>query len=173
METASRHAAILGELAELMLVLARKVQADAMAAETPEQTALLAKEVHRLGRGVRQTLALEARMAREARAAAREEARDARQDAEAERDRRLTRARSHVRSAITSLIWTEAERPDATGDFDTEDLEEELEAWLADPLWSEEAAAPGADIAALITALAGKLKLPVPPDFEPAWRSSG
>ena len=65
-EMAEKHARILGELAEFGLNLARKLHDQAMAAETPQETAELARAFHSVSRSVRQTLALEARLARDA-----------------------------------------------------------------------------------------------------------
>jgi hypothetical protein len=64
---AEKHAQILGELAAFGLNLARKLHDQGMAAETPEETADLARAFHSVSRSVRQTLAPEARLAREAR----------------------------------------------------------------------------------------------------------
>ncbi len=65
-DMAQKHARILGELAEFGLDLARKLHDQGMAAETPEETADLARAFHSVSRSVRQTLALEAKLAREA-----------------------------------------------------------------------------------------------------------
>ncbi|WP_394762846.1 hypothetical protein [Phenylobacterium sp.] len=66
-DIAEKHARILGELAEFGLNLARKLHDQGMAAETPQETADLARAFHSVSRSVRQTLALEARLARDAR----------------------------------------------------------------------------------------------------------
>src|SRR5690348_5288091 len=58
-EMAERHGRILTELSELGASLARKVHAQAMEAETPDETATLTTAFHRISRSVRQTLALE------------------------------------------------------------------------------------------------------------------
>jgi len=63
---AERHGRILGELSELGHDLAKKLHGQAMAAETPAETAELARAFHSVARSVRQTLALEARLARDA-----------------------------------------------------------------------------------------------------------
>ena len=65
-DIAEKHARILGEVAEFGLNLARKLHDQAMAAEDPAVTADLAKAFHAVSRTLRQTLLLEARVAREA-----------------------------------------------------------------------------------------------------------
>jgi hypothetical protein len=70
---AEKHAAILGKLAEFGLNLARKLHDQGMAAETPQETADLARAFHSVSRSLRQTLALEARLARDAERQARED----------------------------------------------------------------------------------------------------
>src|SRR5205085_9794530 len=60
----TRHAAILGRLAELGMDLAEQLHADACAAETPAERGQIAATFHRISRSVRQTLALEARLLR-------------------------------------------------------------------------------------------------------------
>jgi hypothetical protein len=70
---AETHAAILGELAQFGRDLARKLHGQGMAAETPEETAELARAFHSVARTVRQTLALEARLMRDAKRQERED----------------------------------------------------------------------------------------------------
>ncbi|MET0271438.1 MAG: hypothetical protein ABW360_00460, partial [Phenylobacterium sp.] len=60
-----RDEAMLAELAELDLALARKVQACAMAAEDPETVGALARSYQRVARSLRQTLALKAKLKRD------------------------------------------------------------------------------------------------------------
>lgn len=77
---AERHAAVLARLTALALELAERVQAAAIAAEAAEDLDRLAGAFHRVSRSVRLSMALEAKLARAARAEARE---DARQEASA------------------------------------------------------------------------------------------
>ena len=121
-EMAERHGRILAELAELGLSLARDVHARAEAAETPEQTATLATAFHRLTRGVRQTLALEARLERDRVRADREDHAEA---VRAEKQR-ASRRYDQVKAAVERLIWTEAEGEDAEQLL--ADLEDHLDA---------------------------------------------
>src|SRR5688572_17316815 len=97
---ADRHGRILARLGELGLSLAEDLHRDAAAAETPEARALSAVAFHRIGRGLRQTLALEARLVREARQAEREDAAHARKD----RDRAGAERQAQVRATVERLI---------------------------------------------------------------------
>lgn len=61
-----RHAAILAELAEIGMVMARGLREEVETAETPEAKARAVAAFPRVARAVRQTLALEARFRRDA-----------------------------------------------------------------------------------------------------------
>src|SRR5688500_13108755 len=63
-----RHRQALTELAELGLSLARKIHAQAETVEDVEQAAELSLAFHRVSRSVRQTVALEAKLERDAQA---------------------------------------------------------------------------------------------------------
>ena len=149
---AERHAEILGELAELGLSLARKLHGEAMAAETPEETALLSREFHRLSRSVRQTLALEAKMQRDAEGCARDEVRRA----EAEHRDRVLAHKQRIRAPVCRLIWNEAE-----DQGEAEDRDDAFEDLLA-----EAALAPDfleTPVETHIARLKAALPLPDPP----------
>ena len=60
----------LGIFADAVLKLALHIQQEALDAEDLDQKVRLAGAVHRLGRGLRQTVALQTRLARDARAEA-------------------------------------------------------------------------------------------------------
>src|ERR1700751_6093350 len=107
-----RHGRIRAELSELGLIAARDLQVRLLAAETPKDAAELANALHRLSRSVRQSLALEARLHRDAQAAERDDRRDAERQQAARRETR----KAQVRAAVERLIWTEAEA------YETEDL---------------------------------------------------
>jgi hypothetical protein len=111
----------LKQLFQAGLELSLAVQANAMAAEPAEQ-ARLSLTFHRLSRGVRQTAALRMRLAREAERAQRETA----EDVISLDKRRLDKRKAQVKAAVESLIWTEAESPEALETFNL-DLEELLE----------------------------------------------
>lgn len=65
-EHTERHAAILAELAEIGMVIARELRAEVETAETPEAKARAVAAFPRIARAVRQTLALETRFRRDA-----------------------------------------------------------------------------------------------------------
>ncbi|THD76256.1 MAG: hypothetical protein E7812_16900, partial [Phenylobacterium sp.] len=108
-DMAERRLAILGELSELGLSLARDLHSAALAAEDIAEKAKLAEAFHRTSRSVRQSLALHARLVRD----------DTRQDREAvaqaarETDARVSRRKAQVKAAVERLIWTEHEASDA------------------------------------------------------------
>jgi hypothetical protein len=107
-EMAERQGRMLAELAELGLALARELQARALSAEAPQETAHLAEAFHRISRSVRQSLALEAKLTRES-------VRDARD--QREHQVRATAARRAARKAllceaVERAIWDEVEAPE-------------------------------------------------------------
>jgi hypothetical protein len=122
---AEKHARILGELATFGLDLARKLRDQGMAAETPEETANLARAFHGVARSVRQTLALEARLARDAQRQDREYRDEAEQQARRERAaaERLAQApindrKNRISSALERAVWSEYEDDEAESLFD-------------------------------------------------------
>jgi hypothetical protein len=133
-----RHGRILAELAGLSLELARDLQARALAAETAQEAARLASAIRGVARGLRQTLALELRVAefRRLDAAdaelARRRAAERREEAVLERQCRIDILGARVRG----LIWSEYESLDdpelvigRTPD-EARGLERRFEAWL-------------------------------------------
>jgi hypothetical protein len=131
MEMTDRHGRLLAELSELGLSLARKIHEQAMAADTPEATAELAMAFHRISRSARQTMALEAKLKRD-------HDRDLIEDAArtADRDQAARKHRkAQVDTAISRLIWTEAERDE---DLETGDLLVELKNILDEESLSED-----------------------------------
>ena len=124
-DMAETHARILGELAAFGLDFARKLHGQGMAAETPEETATLARAFHGVARSVRQTLALEARLARDAQRQAREDREAAEQQAREERAaaERLAQApindrKNRISSALSRAVWSEYEDDEAESLFD-------------------------------------------------------
>jgi hypothetical protein len=125
-DMAERHARVLARLTELGLTLAERTFEDAEAAETPAERIEAVKTFHVISRSVRQSLALEARLARQQALDAREAERIAaamppRKPGGAELSRRI----HAVRDAVNRVIWHEAEDDD-TATW----LEERLEARL-------------------------------------------
>jgi hypothetical protein len=119
-EMAHRHAAVLAELTEVGLAAMRDIQACLLAAADAKAKADLALALQRTQRSVRQTLALELRLKREAKQQARED----RQDAARQTEKRLSVRKAQVKACVEKLIWTEYEGKEA------EALVEELDACL-------------------------------------------
>ncbi len=92
----------LAEVAGIFLDVMRVLQVRLHAAETDDAAAQLTGALHKAGRSYRQTLALKARLRRDARAAA---VRD--------RDEALDRKRTQAEAAVKQLIWTEYEGREA------------------------------------------------------------
>jgi len=146
-----RHAAILARLADVGERLAMKHAERALAADDPDVEAKATAAFHRAARSVRQCLALEARLVRDAARAAREDHDQIQREATAGRSRR----RGHARAAVERLIWTESE-----DQIEAERLEAEL-----DDLLDLEDFSGGFDdeaVPALIARLARDLGLPAP-----------
>lgn len=112
---AERHGRMLARYAELSLSMAEDVHAAAVASEDPDQKARLATGFQRLGRALRQSLALEARFVRD-RA---RDARDVQSDAADATRAAVRRRQEQVRAAVERQIYCEIEPCDAP-------------AWLAD-----------------------------------------
>ena len=108
------------ELAALGLGLCRNLQERALAAEDAAEAAMLANAFHRVSRSVRQTLALQAKLTRDAKRDVIED----RIEARAETRRAVDRRRKRVATTVERLIWTEREADEA------EDLADQLETLL-------------------------------------------
>jgi hypothetical protein len=115
------HAAALSALTALGVEMASNIQAAALTAEAAEDKHRLATAFARVARSVRQSIALDAKLAREARQAAREAAQDGRRAVEAEGERR----RKRVKLSLEREIWNEAEGEDAERLLDA--LDEQLD----------------------------------------------
>jgi len=166
----------LGRFADAVLELALHIQQEAMAAEDLDQKVRAAGAVHRLGRGLRQTLALQAKLASEARNAAAAPARapepgqqgpgpqapavppDPKAVAVRRRGDWLTRG-------VERCVWNEYDREDEAEEFTAESLLEDLEERLAD-LMADPDAFLALDPDALLVQLCKDLGVP-PPRFHP------
>src|ERR1700761_7947114 len=111
-----RQDAVLAELSELGLTLARDLHARALAAETAQDADRLALAFQRVSRGVRQTFALELKLDRARRMADREGAQEAVSTEKAAQPSILDyrhppagQRKERVRGASPRLIWNEAE----------------------------------------------------------------
>jgi len=177
-DMAERHARILAELSELGLGFARQAAADAAAAETPEARAQQALVFQRVSRSVRQSVALEAKLVRDAQRAERETA-----DADAKRGREQVRFRKdRLRTAVDALVWREVEDLSDAEAWDFEQgrdasIEDEslAEAFLTDDMADQVARVLGA--LGFETGPDGRARrIPQPrpePMTEPAWHGSG
>jgi hypothetical protein len=103
-DMAERRLEMLGEFAELALTLARDLHKDALAAEDPAEKVRLAEAFHSMGRGMRQSLALHARLERDDRQL------EADPRPAQDRQERRVRRKAEVKAGIERLIWTERER---------------------------------------------------------------
>jgi hypothetical protein len=130
---------ILGELAELSLMLARDLAVQARAAETPEERAVLTEAFHKTSRSVRLTLALSFKLDRDAAHEAREAAREAEvlaaeaalreQRAAEPAPRRVTpeeNQKRRVKNVLNRLLWNESEGDEEEYDVLLEDLDTRL-----------------------------------------------
>ncbi|MFN3523452.1 MAG: hypothetical protein ACK4YQ_14490 [Phenylobacterium sp.] len=104
-----RQGRVLSELCDMGLELTRKLHRMAMDCEDAEEAQRLAAAFHRLSRSVRQTLALEAQLERQAR----RDLLEAEHRAEAARARRLEQRTDQADARLTRLIWTEADPAEA------------------------------------------------------------
>ncbi|MDB5452187.1 MAG: hypothetical protein JWO33_765 [Caulobacteraceae bacterium] len=99
-----RHDRILAELAAINLAAARDLQGR-MAQADDMTAAALSLALQRTSRSIRQTLALEAKLARDRTLALRDDEKfEARKT-----DERLTIRKARLQSAVERLIWTEAD----------------------------------------------------------------
>ena len=134
----------LGIFADAVLKLALHIQQEALDAEDLDQKVRAAGAVHRLGRGLRQTLALQAKLARDARAEAANIQPEAEPPEEPEAAAPLDpqtvavrRRRDWLTRGVERCVWNEYDREDEaaefTGDSLLEDLHERLADIMADP----------------------------------------
>ena len=121
-EMTARHGRLLAGYAEQAASLAADLHAQGLAAEAPEEKRAISLAFHRMGRALRQTLALEAKLRRDAKAAARADRAEAEELAKAGREAR----KGQVNARIAAMIWSEYE-PD---DSEALDFVERLEAVL-------------------------------------------
>ncbi|MDB5443035.1 MAG: hypothetical protein JWP73_1411, partial [Phenylobacterium sp.] len=146
-EMMERHGRLLARFAEQAASLAEDLQACALSAETPEQKQALSLAFHRMGRALRQTLALEAKLRRDARREARLET----DRADEITARRVAARKARVRGAVEALIWDEVEDDEQLDVFKL--LDERLE--------SEDLADPDEPVEALIQRVAKEIGLPL------------
>jgi hypothetical protein len=150
----------LAQLLELGMEAAREAHARLMASEDSKALADCALAFNRVSRSVRQTAALQAKVARARKHRDRDDATDA-QRADAVR---ISRRKDQVKATVERLIWTEAEGGEA------ERLESHLEDLVAeDALYDGFLAQP---VEIYIARLRQDLGLSAEPE-QPARQSSG
>jgi hypothetical protein len=122
--TAQRREQIAGELAEWMHAAAREAQRRLMEAETTEDFATLAATLAKLARGVRQSLALQAKF--EAERLKGERA--VRLEAEIAASSAVSWKKARIRTAVERVVWNE--RDDVEDEEDLDEAMEEVDARL-------------------------------------------
>ena len=169
----------LGVFADAVLKLALHIQQQALDAEDLDQKVRLAGAVHRLGRGLRQTVALQAKLARDARTDAAKPRSDVEPPPElappelaptepASLDPTalaVRRRRDWLTRGVERCVWNEYDREEDAGEFTGESLLEDLRERLAD-LMADPDAFLRLDPDALLIALCKELGL-APPGFHP------
>ena len=164
----------LGLFADAVLKLALHIQQEAMSAEDLDQKVRAAGAVHRLGRGLRQTLALQAKLARDARhdAIAASQAQASLPPPPAEppaapdpRTLAVRRRGDWLTRGVERCVWNEYEREEQAGEFTGESLLEDFSERLSD-LMADPDAFLALDPDDLIVQLCKDLGLE-PPEFSP------
>ena len=174
---AEAHEQALGVFADRLLKLACHLQEQAMQVEEVDQKVRLATAFHRLGRGLRQTLALQSKLARDARGEAREapapeppsepSAEPAKAPAAAPDPQAvaIARRRAWLTRGVERCVWNEYEPDDSTQELIGDSLLEDLHERLAD-LTDDGEAFLALDPDALLVQLCRDLGL-TPPQFHP------
>jgi len=155
----ARHGRILAELAEIGMTIAREMQVQVLAAETPEAKAQAAAAYPRVARAVRQSLALEAKLQRDQARDDREERQAADRELGVLVQRRKTRVRLHMQRAIAEAFAEADDTGDAVA-MRLEDLRDRLDDDLLEP---DFALAPFHEVIAVLHRALGM----DPPDFGP------
>jgi hypothetical protein len=137
-EKRARAEAMLGEIAELGLVVAKELTARLRESEDVDETVALAGAFQKVSRVVRLTLALDFKLDRDAARDARAEAAEAQEaDAEADREGRLEAAcaapgpiearKTRVSNLLNRLIWNECEGDSEEYEVLSDDLTSRLD----------------------------------------------
>jgi hypothetical protein len=163
----------LGIFADAVLKLALHIQQEAMASEDLDQKARAAGAVHRLGRGLRQTVALQARLARDARAEAAKPQPQAEPPPEEPEEPApldpkavaVRRRRDWLTRGVERCVWNEYERDDEAQEFTADSLLEDFRERLAD-ITADPEAFLALDPDTLLVELCKELGL-TPPQFHP------
>ena len=132
----------LGLFADAVLKLALDIQRQALDAEDLDQKVRAAGAVHQLGRSLRQTIALQAKLARADAAKAGRDPQPAAPADPAPADPTavaVRRRRDWLTRGVERCVWNEYERDDETAEFTGESLLEDLHERLADLMADREA----------------------------------
>jgi hypothetical protein len=152
-----RRMQMLGDYAEMALALAHDLHRTALNAESPEEKVRCAEAFHRLGRGLRQSLALHARLERDTEQGLRE----APAEPPIPESTRRLRRKATLKAAVERLIWTERERLEDP----PEALLSQLDRLLLTELRTEAFLATDPDLQ--IARLCAALRVPVPTSAHP------
>jgi hypothetical protein len=159
----------LGIFADAVLKLALHIQQQALEAEDLDQKARAAGAVHRLGRGLRQTMALQAKLARDARREAAElqpETEPPEKPAPLDpKTVAVRRRRDWLTRGVERCVWNEYDREDEAEEFTAESLLEDLHERLAD-ITADPEAFLALDADELLVQLCKDLGV-TPPEFRP------
>lgn len=161
----------LGIFADAVLKLALHIQQAAIETEDLDQKVRLAGAVHRLGRGLRQTVALQAKVGRDARKEAAQAALDTPPpqpvaEPAAPPDPKtvaVRRRRDWLTRGVERCVWNEYDSDDATAEVTADSLLEDLQERLVD-LMADPDAFLGLDPDALLVELCKELGV-TPPQF--------
>jgi hypothetical protein len=160
----------LGIFADAVLKLALHIQQEALAADDLDQKVRAAGAVHQLGRGLRQTIALQAKLARDAKRDAPEP--EAASSAPAEpvappspQTVAVRRRRDWLTRGVERCVWNEYDREDETEEFTGDSLLEDFQERLAD-LMADPEAFLALEPAELLVQLCKELGV-TPPEFHP------
>ena len=161
----------LGIFADAVLKLALHIQQEAMDAEDLDQKVRAAGAVHQLGRGLRQTIALQAKLSRDARRDAAEEPRPVaappKEPATPPDPKTVAvrRRRDWLTRGVERCVWNEYDREEDVGEFTGESLLQDLHERLAD-LMADPDGFLGLEPTELMVQLCKDLGL-APPEFHP------
>ncbi|MDB5475682.1 MAG: hypothetical protein JWP49_1193, partial [Phenylobacterium sp.] len=133
-EMAERHGRMLNELAEVNLSAAKILHDRLAAAETNAEARDLGLALQRVSRSLRQTLLLEAKLAKDRWAAAREDA----ADAQAAREREVAARKGVVRHAVARIAYEACDSKEVADGL-IEDLDDHLDGYARDPGFAADA----------------------------------
>ncbi|WP_297694860.1 hypothetical protein [Phenylobacterium sp.] len=132
-DRAARHEAVLKRVQQLSLALAEDLADAVVATRDEDKKARLAGAYHKITRGLRQAVALEARLARYEAAGERAEADRAKAAAREGAERRS----AQVKARVERLVWNEYDEGDDDEFAEGGELIERAEEWLSEAAEAE------------------------------------